>query len=66
MAKTVIGELELRRAALAAIDTEADGPIGLFKLSKLRAEKAKILEEIEALEVALRGAVTSKLCNSRA
>ena len=54
MSKTVAGELARRRAELGALDKEAAGPLGVMRRSQIRALRAGIIEELDALEVALR------------
>ena len=54
MAKTVSGELARRRAQLATLDKEAAGPLGAMRRSQIRALRADIIAEVDALEVALR------------
>jgi hypothetical protein len=56
MPKTVAGELLRLREALAALDKEAAGPLSEKRRLEQRRLRADILEEIEALEIALRPA----------
>lgn len=56
--KTVGSELALRYKWLSAINEELDGNCDHLRRLTLRADKALLLDEIEASEIALRNANT--------